>query len=95
MTIRNGDSVFEASFRTITASGIRDVSSETLCKGRELAMFSLPGCSARDSTIVGDGEVHGLEGDKTAFRHAGSSAACVPGGLDGPGGAGAPGRSAP
>jgi peroxiredoxin len=51
MTIRTGDRVPAATFKTMTASGIQDVASDALFKGRKVAAFGLPGaytpvCSA-------------------------------------------------
>jgi glutaredoxin/glutathione-dependent peroxiredoxin len=52
MSIRPGDAVPSARFKTIDASGIRDVDSDSLFHGRKVAVFGLPGaytpvCSAQ------------------------------------------------
>ena len=52
MTIKVGDTLPEATFMTMTPDGPRPISSDTVFKGKTVALFALPGaftptCSAR------------------------------------------------
>ena len=51
MTIQQGDRVPSASFKQLTSTGILDISTDALLKGKKVALFGLPGaytpvCSA-------------------------------------------------
>lgn len=51
MSIKIGDSLPAATFKSMTASGIQDITTEAFFKGRKIALFGLPGaytpvCSA-------------------------------------------------
>ena len=51
MTIQKGDHLPSASFKQLTATGVVDVSTDALLKGKKVALFGLPGaytpvCSA-------------------------------------------------
>ena len=51
MTIQQGDRVPSGSFKQLSASGVADITTESLLKGKKVALFGLPGaytpvCSA-------------------------------------------------
>jgi peroxiredoxin (alkyl hydroperoxide reductase subunit C) len=43
MTIKQGDTMPAGSFKTMTAEGVKDVSTDDLFKGKTVAFFSVPG----------------------------------------------------
>lgn len=75
MTIKAGDKLPSATFKKLDADGLSDVSSESYCKGRKVALFSVPGaftptCSAQ--------HVPGYVENAAALKAKGVSAiACV------------------
>jgi len=75
MTIKAGDNLPSVTFKKLDADGLSDVSSESYCKGRKVALFSVPGaftptCSAQ--------HVPGYVENAAALKAKGVSAiACV------------------
>ena len=43
MTIKAGDKLPSVNFKKLDADGLSDISSESYCKGRKVALFSVPG----------------------------------------------------
>ena len=43
MTISNGDTMPEGSFKVMTADGIKDMTTGDLFSGKKVALFSVPG----------------------------------------------------
>ena len=75
MTIKAGDKLPSVNFKKLDANGLSDISSESYCKGRKVALFSVPGaytptCSAQ--------HVPGFVDNAAALKAKGVSAiACV------------------
>ena len=75
MTIKAGDKLPSVNFKKLDADGLSDISSESYCKGRKVALFSVPGAFTPTCSTQ---HVPGYVDNAAALKAKGVSAiACV------------------